>query len=117
MTQEGVGIQFQQPSLAILDACGGAGPGAYQFVQKFSAQGASAIIAPVTDVDPRLAGLYMELLAGILAKHKGEAGYRLSHAHLETVQKLTDTLGSVALTFTLLGNGNLSLFAPPKNQP
>lgn len=114
MSEQGVVRSFQEPSVAVLNACGTAGPGAYEFVRKLSAKGVSAIIAPVTEVDAEMAGRYTSVLAATLAKHKDEPAYTLSHAHLETLRSLDSKYGSLALTFVLLGNGNLRLCAPPR---
>ncbi len=86
-------------------------------IQRLSNQGMTAIIAPVTEVEPKMAGEYSRALAEVLDEHKSDEQYSLSQAHFDTLQKLKETYQGLILTYTLLGNGNLRLCAPEAKKP
>jgi hypothetical protein len=114
--------QFQSPSIAVVDACAAAAPGADGFVKKLNESGFEAVIATTTTVTPIMAGQYFNLLAKQLAKHKGEAAYSISKAHFDAVHEMrtaqsnpgtpeASPYGAKALIYSLWGNGSLSLCA------
>lgn len=113
-------MRFQSPSIAVVDACAAAAPGADEFVKRLNESGFEAVVATTTTVTPIMAGQYFNLLAKQVEKHKGEADYTLSKAHFDAVQALreapTDPVhpgpsryGGKALIYSLWGNGSLSL--------
>jgi hypothetical protein len=112
--------QFRSPSIAVIDACAAAAPGADGFVKKLNASGFEAVVATTTTVTPIMAGQYFNLLAKQLQKHKDEANYTISKAHFDAVHELRmaqanpGTPGAVpygakALIYSLWGNGSLTL--------
>jgi hypothetical protein len=112
--------QFQSPSIAVVDACAAAAPGADGFVKRLNESGFEAVVATTTTVTPIMAGQYFNLLAKQLGKHKGEADYSISKAHFDAVHELrtaqsspgtpaASPYGAKALIYSLWGNGSLSL--------
>jgi Carboxypeptidase regulatory-like domain len=112
--------QFQSPSIAVVDACAAAAPGADEFVKRLNESGFEAVVATTTTVTPIMAGQYFNLLAKQLVKHKGEADYSISKAHFDAVQELrtaqsnpgkpeSSPYGAKALIYSLWGNGSLRL--------
>ena len=119
---DSVNRTFAKPSLAILDGCSTGAPGAVDFIQKLNQQGMASIIITSTGVTPQLAGDFLACLAGEIRTHGGQTDYYLSNAYLNTIECLQAKpmmpggakYGSRALTYTLLGNGNLKLCVPKK---
>ena len=113
---------FAKPSLAILDGCSTGAPGAVDFIRKLNQQGMASIITTSTGVTPQIAGDFLGCLAGAIRKHGTERDYYLSNAYLNTIECLKDRsmmqggakYGPLALTYSLLGNGNLKLCVPKK---
>lgn len=111
---------FQSPSIAVVDACAAAAPGADGFVKRLNESGFEAVVATTTTVTPIMAGQYFNLLAEQLKNHKGEPDYTISKAHFDAVHELrkaqsnpgtpgASPYGAKALIYSLWGNGNLSL--------
>lgn len=119
MSPSGIIRQFRSPSIAVVDACAAAAPGADEFVKRLNESGFEAIVATTTTVTPIMAGQYFNLLAKQLEKHKGESDYTISKAHFDAVQELkaqsdpavkgTFPYGAKALIYSLWGNGSLTL--------
>jgi hypothetical protein len=74
-----------------------------------------------TNISPDLAGDYLNTLAEELQADQSRLGFDLSYAHFHTLRRLrskknTDTIpspyGEHALSFMLVGSGNLKLCAP-----
>jgi hypothetical protein len=115
---------FKLPSVAIIDACAAAAPGADRFVKYLNQAGFQSIVATTTTVKPIMAGQYFNLLALQLEQHRGEKDYTISKAHFDAVQELekaaeTETFppyGPKALIYSLLGNGSLRLCTIPRNK-
>jgi hypothetical protein len=113
---------FQLPSLAILDACGAAAPGADGFIKMLNMAGFQAVVATTTTVIPVMAGQYFNLLAKELENHQGKTDYTISKAHFDAVRALKLTrasstaspYGAKALIYSLLGNGSLRLCPLPR---
>ena len=114
--------QFLQPSLAILDGCGTGAPGAVDFIQQLNMRGVNSVIATNTEIRPEIAADFLKCLASELEAHKNLPDYRLSYAYLNALECLSrrslqagePNYGALALTFSLLGNGNLKLCGPQK---
>jgi hypothetical protein len=115
---------FKLPSIAIIDACAAAAPGADLFVRYLNEAGFQAIVATTTTVKPIMAGQYFDLLARQLEEHKKEKDYTISKAHFDAVRALESTAesdtfpayGPKALIYSLLGNGSLRLCTIPRNK-
>jgi hypothetical protein len=108
---------FTQPSVALIEGCDGAEPGADDFLQRLNMVGFQAIITTTGPVKAYMAGQYFKLLSQVL---EDKPGYTLSQAHFEAVKELKnakpenslgDTLpyGLSALIFSLLGDGSLKV--------
>jgi hypothetical protein len=123
VAQSAIAKPFQIPSLAILDACGAAAPGADGFIKMLNTAGFQAIVATTTTVAPVMAGQYFNLLAKELEKHKAETDYTISKAHFDAVRALraaqagstASPYGAKALIYSLLGNGGLRLCPLPQS--
>jgi hypothetical protein len=109
--------RFDAPSVAIINACGTAKPGALAFVRQLNSQGVGAVIATKTLVDGRMAGLFLSNLFAALRVNETDASYSLARAKFDAVKKLSETVipnsrkrelyGSKAYNYSLLGNGNV----------
>lgn len=116
---------FAQPSIAIIDACGTANPGAFEFVREFNLRGIYSIIATSVDVDARMGGAFLKIFADQLDRHADDRHYTVDRATFDTIKILSDTpdaatgpgrkYGPRALIFSLIGNGKLRLCVPPKS--
>jgi hypothetical protein len=119
---DSVNRRFAKPSLAILDGCSTGAPGAVDFIQRLNQQGMASIITTSTGVTPQLAGDFLACLADVIRTHSTQTDYYLSNAYLNTMECLQGKsmmvggakYGSRALTYALLGNGNLKLCVPKK---
>ena len=119
---DSVNRRFAKPSLAILDGCSTGAPGAVDFIQRLNQQGMASIITTSTGVTPQMAGDFLACLADEIRTHSAQADYYLSNAYLNTIECLQAKsmmvggakYGSRALTYALLGNGNLKLCVPKK---
>ena len=114
--------KFSAPSIAVLSGCGTGGPGAVDFVRRFNRNGIGTIIATSTEVDPYMAGDFLNELAKILVENQGNERFNLGVAYFKTIQIMrtkTPPDGNApyearVLEFTLLGNGNVRLCPPNK---
>ncbi len=102
---------FAPPSVAIINACGTAKPGAYDFVSELNQRGISAIVATSTEVNSVMSGHFMRLLIETLREH---AAYSLSRAVFEAIRSLSkipaeSPYGARALIYSVIGNGSLTL--------
>jgi hypothetical protein len=119
---DSVNRHFAKPSLAILDGCSTGAPGAVDFIRKLNQQGMASIITTSTGVTPQIAGDFLGCLADSIRKHGAQSDYYLSNAYLNAIECLKERsmleggakYGPLALTYALLGNGNLKLCVPQK---
>ena len=109
---------FAQPSIAIINACGAAAPGADALVQSLNSVGFQTVVATTTTVSPIMAGKYFNLLAQVLEDNRNVPDYTISRAHFDAVQRLKEQslphvgekpFGAKALIYSLMGNGSLML--------
>jgi hypothetical protein len=92
------------------------------FIQRLNQQGMASIITTSTGVTPQMAGDFLACLADVIRTHSTQTDYYLSNAYLNTIECLRAKsmmvggakYGSRALTYALLGNGNLKLCVPKK---
>jgi hypothetical protein len=117
-----VNRDFTKPSLAILNGCGTGSPGAVDFIEKLNNRGMASVIATSTEIRPEIAADFMRCLASELNEHRNAPDYRLSYAYLNAIECLKGRsmqeggakYGPLALTYSLLGNGDLKLCGPIK---
>lgn len=110
---------FGQPSLAIIDACGTAEPGASEFIRKLNEKGVAAAIATSATVEARMAGTFLSVLLDTLRKNRNDPSYTISRARFDAVKSLStetdeagEPFGPRALVFMLAGNGSLRACMP-----
>jgi hypothetical protein len=114
---------FAMPSVVIIDACGTANPGAFEFVREFNWHGVDAVVASSVDINGRMGGVFLRMLADALDRNSTDPNYTLDRAVFEAVTKLKvesdqtganppKKYGSRALLFGLVGNGNLRVCTP-----
>jgi len=116
--------RYATASLVILGACSTANPGAFEFVREFNLHGANSIIASSVDVDSRLGGLFLKVLADKLKLNAGKSDYTIDRAVFDTfsdLEKEPDNFpaesmpyGARVLIFNVAGNGNIRVCVPPK---
>jgi SH3 domain-containing YSC84-like protein 1 len=117
--------QFAKPSVAIIDACGTANPGAFEFVREFNAHGANAVVASSVEINGRMGGVFLRLLADSLDRNRTDPTYTLDRAVFDSITALrtqpdetgdnpAKMYGPRALLFGLVGNGNMRLCVPGK---
>ena len=115
---------FAMPSVVIIDACGTANPGAFEFVREFNSHGVSAVVASSVDINGRMGGVFLRMLADGLDRNSGDPTYTLDQAVFEAITKLKTEpdgtggkplkkYGPRALLFGLVGNSNLHVCIPP----
>lgn len=120
-----IGRMFGNPSMAIIDACGTANPGAFEFVQDFNNHGVFTIIASSVEVDAKLGGDFLKSLAEQISApaHQTDGTYTIDRAMYDAIQDLSKqkdnsdtpvTYGPRALIYGLLGNGNVKICVPGK---
>jgi hypothetical protein len=116
-----VGRSFQSPTIAILDGCGTGGSAANEFAKRLSVNGVNAIVVTNTNIAPDLAGDYLNVLAEELSADQSRPGFNFAYAHFNALRRLrgkenTDINPTLyrerALSFMLVGNGNLKLCTP-----
>ncbi|HSG38095.1 MAG TPA: hypothetical protein VLE27_00535 [Thermoanaerobaculia bacterium] len=118
----GVLRTFNEPSLVILDGCRTGMAGMSEYSAVFNKNGFSTAIVTATNADPYLAGDFLECLADKVSAATGPSGRLVSEIFFETLKcagargrdEAAKPYGPNALTFLLLGNGNLRLCAPIK---
>jgi hypothetical protein len=118
--------RFSQPSLAILNACGTAGPGQADFVRQFNLRGVATVLASSYEVDARMAGLFVSSLMKHLRTGTNDHTYTISRAFFDAMRDVSTTprddnggppYGPRAYVFSLIGNGSLRVCVPPADTP
>lgn len=118
----GVLRTFNEPSLLILDGCRTGMAGMSEYSAVFNKNGFSTAIVTATNADPYLAGDFLDCLAEQVSAATGPSGRPVSEIFFNSVRcaggrgrdEAAIRYGPNALTFLLLGNGNLRLCAPAK---
>jgi hypothetical protein len=114
--------RFSVPSVVILNGCGTGGPGAVEFVRQFSKRGMEAIIATSSEVDPVMAGDFLNCLYEALEKCTASQNCDIGTVYFMATHLLRNKIpyngdkpyGARALSYTLLGDGNIQLCQPKK---
>jgi hypothetical protein len=111
---------FDEGSLVILDGCRTGLAGLWGFSDAFNRHGVSAAIVSGTDVPPSLAGDFLVCLGDSVSGGSADVPIPLSEVFYKTLLcvrgkgSATALNGPGALAYILLGNGNLRLCAPSK---
>ena len=123
ITSTSVVRRFSRPSLAILNGCGTAKPGAVDFIRKFNINGIDTVIATSTQVEGKMAGQFLECFMAQLEdpKNLNNKTFTVSEAYFQALQCLSkqksserdDAYGERVLVYSLFGNGNVRV-CPPK---
>ena len=107
----------------ILAACGTASTSPVSLVSRLNRNGMTAAIVTNAVIDSKLAGDFLKAISNVL-ETSAMKGMLLSDLFFRAVQAVRSdtadgdsTYGDLALTFSLLGNGNLRVCAPPPAPP
>lgn len=123
-TVESVSVQrsFSVPSVAVINACGTAKPGALEFVREFNGHGVSAEVATATEVEPRMAGLFASRFVQHLQDNAKDSNYGVARARFDAVVDVSqmpmttgEKYGPRALIYVMLGNGGIRACPPNTN--
>jgi branched-chain amino acid transport system substrate-binding protein len=114
--------RFSRPSIVVLSGCGTAKPGSVGFLREFNRNGINTVIATSTEVDPEMAGDFLNTFSKVLEDNKNDAQFNVAVAYFKAIQVLQDKTppqgnipyGARVLEFTFLGNGNTRLCPPEK---
>jgi len=127
LTPSAVKRELQQPSVAILNGCGTAGPKGSVMLRQFNKNGFMTIIATSTEVNGHMAGAFLKFLTSELEGVEKGKHITVSRAYFRALKKLSmdspppdprkpgagiggvPSYGARALQFSLLGNGGLTL--------
>ena len=112
ITSATVDRKFDGRSIAIINACGAASPGASEFVDSFNRSGVATIVATSTTVDARMAGDFLNYFGKNLQSHRDDDTYNIGYAVYDSIQDLKTVYGVYALIYGLYGNGNLRACFP-----
>jgi hypothetical protein len=118
--------RYSTASLVILAACSTAKPKAFEFVREFNLHGASSVIATSVDVDARMGGKFIRILAEQLSQNGPEKIYTIDRIMFNSLLALSEApddfpsgsspYGARALIFNLVGNGNVHACISFKSQ-
>jgi hypothetical protein len=116
----GVRRNFSEASLVVLDGCKTGLSGLGNFPEAFNEKGFSTEIVTGTNADPFLAGDFLDCLGETVSQNTDPMGRLVSDIFFDTLGCLgkrretedAEPYGPNALTYLLLGNGNLRLCAP-----
>jgi hypothetical protein len=100
-----VARQFTHPSAVILGGCGTGMTGS-DFVRRMNARGVAAAITTSTKVSGPMVGAFLGCWARVNASTVVKT---LSQAYFDAVSCLREEFGPKALSFALLGNGDITL--------
>jgi len=119
-----VSRRFAMGSVAIMDACATANPGAFEFVREFNSHGVNAVVASSVEINGKMGGLFLSDLVNMFDKNNADQSYTLDRAVFDAINKLqaepesdddprAKPYGPRALLFGLLGNGKLKVCTAP----
>jgi hypothetical protein len=118
-----IAMTFGTPSIAIINACGTANPGAFEFVKDFNNHGVFTVIASSVEVDARMAGDFLKSLVDEINDHASDQTYTIDRGVYDALLSLRNQLddsdtpvpyGARALVYGLIGNGNVRFCVPAK---
>ena len=114
--------RFPNPSVVFLNGCGTGSPGNVDFVRQFNEKGVGTIIATSAEVNPTLAGDFLDSFAKVIKENENNEKFTIAAAYFETLQHMRQRIpsdgdsmyGASVLEYYLLGNGNVRLCPPTK---
>lgn len=120
--------KFAQPSVAILDGCGTGGEGALELIRALNYRGFSTIVAAPAEIKGYMAGSFLKVFADEIAASDPAKGETIGKVYWKSIQQLKKAkpegislavdYGAKAHLFSLLGNGEVPICAPRKeNRP
>jgi len=120
--------KFAQPSVAILDGCGTGGEGALELIRELNYRGFSTIVAAPAEIKGYMAGSFLKVFADEIAASDPAKGETIGKVFWKSIQQLKKAkpegvplavdYGAKAHLFSLLGNGEVPICAPRKeNRP
>ncbi|MBI5749343.1 MAG: beta-propeller fold lactonase family protein [Nitrospinae bacterium] len=107
--------EFKKPSIAILNGCGTGSVAAKDFIEQLNKRGVMAVISTSTEVDAYMAGDFLDCLAGNVEDKKDITISQAYYNTLRCVSEKNTKYGANVLRYSLLGNGNLRLCPPKKD--
>lgn len=118
LTPASASRRIAEPTVVIFNACGTTQASAANFVDELNAQGASAFIATITEVEAPLAADFMNCLDAELATSEA-GGARLSDVFRRTTRCVMDIKDGVvtrhglkALKYVLVGDAEVNICRP-----
>jgi hypothetical protein len=106
---------FSEPSAVILNGCGTGEFGASDFIAKLNERGVHAAIATLTEVEPAMAGDFLECFFQQVENAPAD-GIAIGVAHTKAMRCLEQhqkgRYGSRALFYSLLGNSGMKICKP-----
>ena len=112
-----VSRRFSDPSFAVLDACGTGKPASSEFIHQFNRGGIYSIVSTAIDVNPEMAGKFLNLFLTHLADQAGDNDRSIGRAQWLAVRDLSKQFGSRAFVFSLSGNSAVKACVPQAAHP
>lgn len=116
-TYANVSRKFADPSFAVLDACGTGKPASSEFIHQFNRGGIYSVISTAIDVDPEMAGKFLDLFMTHLTDKSGDNDGSIGRAQWLAVRDLSKKFGSRAFVFSLSGNSAIKACVPQVAHP
>jgi hypothetical protein len=107
-----VSRKFSDPSFAVLDACGTGKPASSEFIHQFNRGGIYSIVSTTIDVNPEMAGKFLNLFLTHLADQAADNDRSIGRAQWLAVRDLSKQFGSRAFVFSLSGNSAVKACVP-----
>jgi hypothetical protein len=106
---------FSEPSFAVLDACGTGKPASSEFIHQFNRSGVYSVISTAIDVDPEIAGRFLDLFMRHLSDSDADNDRSIGRAQWLATKELSSAFGSRAFVFSLSGNSAIKACVPQLN--
>ena len=107
-----VSRRFSDPSFAILDACGTRNSASSEFIHQLNRGGIYSIVSTAIDVNPEMAGKFLDLFLTHLTERSGTNDRSIGRAQWLAVRDLSKQFGSRAFVFSLSGNSAVKACVP-----
>lgn len=115
ITSSAIDRLFGSRSLAIINACGVASPGASEFLMELNNYGVPSVVTTSMSVNAEMAGKFVVLLVDELDKRKDEPQHTIGDAVFAVTKKLAveEGYGAQAYIYSVYGNSSLRVCGPP----